>query len=112
MASTGYEHMSDVQFWAEVGELLQLTDVGGLADYVHEEARRRVPDLRGNFDRRTALVQAAWDREGFDPVTSLAADAPFTPAEEAEFERLVSEYSALLITLAYPGGHDARADRS
>jgi len=93
---TGYEQMTDREFWAEVGHLLTLTTVGHLADYVHTEAERRDAELAENARRRMAMVRAESERT--DDVMDL--DLHFTAEEEAEFTRLRDAYYERFALLA------------
>ena len=112
--STGYGHLADEEFWAEVAALLALlvrhhggtwaSQVGGLADYVHAEAERRDPELAASARRRAGIVRAA-DARAPSGLDALAADLPFTPGEEAEWQDLITGYNQRFADLAgCPGG--------
>jgi hypothetical protein len=104
MMSTGYEHMTDQEFWAEVAHLLALVPVGGLADYVHAEAERRDAQLAANRQARHALHEVATGRAiaraqaagtWADPM-----DAELNAGEKAESWRLLDAYNERLTLLA------------
>lgn len=106
--STGYEHMTGRGFWTEVAHLLTMVTAGGLADYVHAEAQRRDSELAAVARRRLAMVAAAEAREPFDPMVTCT---PFTPEEDAEYDRLCTAYNERLATLA-AGGIVAAPERA
>lgn len=107
--TTGYEHMTDAEFWAEVGDLLTLIQrhakpgaaladgVGALADYVHAEAERRDPELAASARRQSELVKAADARQ---QPPDWDADLPFTEEEQAEWQQLIIGYRQRLAALA------------
>ena|ERR1039458_5648460 len=99
--STGYEHQTDAEFWAEARELLAIdrVDVGSLAGYVHEEAERRDPELARLHRERAVISRAVMERVpvGTD---ALAVDARGTAAEEAQDRALWESYRARFHQLA------------
>jgi hypothetical protein len=99
--STGYEHLTDAEFWAEVRELLAIdrVDVGSLAGYVHEEAERRDPELARLRWEHAAVSRVVMARVPVD-TDALAVDAPMTAAEEAQDGRLWESYRARFRELA------------
>jgi len=112
---TGYEAKTDDEFWAEVRSLLEhlaacthlgggelSVQVGGLADYVTEEAERRDEQLAANADRRLEMIKAA---ACGDPA---CLDTHFTPAQEAEFDQLATAYRDRFTELALKSGMMAR----
>ena len=102
--STGYEHMTGREFWAEVAGLLALAPVGGLADYVHAEAERRDTELAANRQARHALHETATGRAiaraqaagtWADPM-----DAELNADEKAKSWRLLDAYNERFALLA------------
>jgi hypothetical protein len=110
--STGYEHLDDAAFWAEVRGLLDLlirhhggtraSQVTGLAGYVRNEAERRDPELGANTARAVEMAKAAWRRacdSGADPLDFWDLDT-YTPAETAEADQLGAAYRERFAALA------------
>jgi len=105
--ATGYEHMTDHEFWTKVAELLGIlvrhhegspaAYIGGLADYVHEEAERRDPELAALARACLAMVKAADARVPFDP---MDMEVHFTAEEDVEYDRLRDAYNERFAGLA------------
>lgn len=53
-----YRKMTDAEFWAHVREILDVVhdSVQGVADYVHDEAQHRVPELADLHRRKLNLL--------------------------------------------------------
>jgi hypothetical protein len=116
--ATGYEHLSDEKFWAEVRELLELIQrdsrpaapltawTDALADYVITEAETRDPVLAANRRQRRAMTGEAGEREGISPADLVTTG--FTAAENARYDTLAAAYRRRLVSFAKAGGDPAR----
>jgi len=101
--TTGYERMTDAEFWAEVRGLLSMdrVDTGSLADYVHEEAERRDPELARLRRERDAIFRAAVERAAAEtPFMDLLDASEPNDAENAQATALWASYSARFHVLA------------
>lgn len=91
--------MADSEFWALCRDLLAHGSVSELADYVHDEAERRDPELARLRQERRAIYAAALARtpEGADP---FDAPEPLDGDEDARAAALWDAYVTRFTALA------------
>jgi hypothetical protein len=94
--------MTNQEFWAEVGKLLERAEPGQFADYVTDEAECRDPGL-GRIRRQRREVFAMANQRalaaGLDPL-ELGGPAELTPAEQQAVDELGAAYVARLREVA------------